>query len=471
MDIANETTKAREIIFWRLHPLVGQETSIEGFYHGPLWLYFISIGIFIFNFHPFGSLFMLILLSVATTAFLMRYIAKKVSPTIALVVGASLQVFWPYYDISRFAFSPFPLAFLAILQVILLSEASEGNLTAFFLAAAVSSLPSHFEVASLPPFVALFLAFSVFSLIEKRLSLKHFAYGIGLIILTHSARIVSEISTGFQQLHAIQEHAGTSQTSYLANSQFDKFVQKIVDIASQGLIPQSALISMIILAVILAFILKHKKLNKFVKNFYIFSLLATLLAYLWFGSNTGWHPWHTVYLPPLIFISAVLVITSLGKKLAIPLFVLLLLLQLPTFVRNYAYNFRPSADARLLVNELAAVDWTYQESANNGFYVYTYLPSVYDYPYQYLYWWRGTKKYKYVPCEYSTFPQIPDFFIRNYQKYQEPQKPCENIRYLIIEPDKNGQNQETWLAQVRKNTSLEKAVYFGTIRVEKRRIN
>ena len=59
MDIANEATKAREIIFLRLHPLVGQETSIEGFYHGPLWLYFISIGLFIFNFHPFGLLFML----------------------------------------------------------------------------------------------------------------------------------------------------------------------------------------------------------------------------------------------------------------------------------------------------------------------------------------------------------------------------------------------------------------------------
>jgi hypothetical protein len=147
-----------------------------------------------------------------------------------------------------------------------------------------------------------------------------------------------------------------------------------------------------------------------------------------------------------------------------------MLFQVPVFVKNYAYNFRPTDDASLLVNELAAVDWTYHESQGKGFYVYSYLPSVYDYPYQYLYWWRGTQKYKYVPCEYTTYPGIPDFFIKNYQKYQQPQKPCENIKYLIIEPDKNMSNQDLWLVQVRKNTSLEKEAKFGTIRVEKRRI-
>lgn len=469
MDIANEATKAREIIFLRLHPLVGQETSIEGFYHGPLWLYFISIGLRIFNFHPFGSLFMLFLLNAATTAILMRQIAKKVSPKAAIVIGASTQFFWPYYDTTRFAFSPFPLVSIAILDILLLSEALQGNITAFILAAVVSSLPSHFEVASLPPFIALFLAVGIWSYFKKKLTIKHFLIGILALVLTHAARITSEILTGFDQLHAIQKHAA-AESSFISGTQFQKFAGKIITIIQEGLFPESAAVSIIALIIISVFLFRQRKANSYIKTFYFLTLFLTLFTLFWFSSNTGWHPWHTIYIPPLFFISTLLVISRLRKKYAVPLYFALMLFQVPVFVKNYAYNFRPTGDASLLVNELAAVDWTYQESQGQGFYVYSYLPSVYDYPYQYLYWWRGTQKYKFVPCEYTTFPGIPDFFINNFQKYQQPQKPCENIRYLIIEPDENKSNQNLWLAQVRKNTSLEKEVKFGTIRIEKRRI-
>lgn len=469
MDIANEATKAREIIFWRLHPLVGQETSIQGLYHGPLWLYYISIGYLIFNFHPFGSLFMLFLLNAATTAILMWQVAKKVSPKVAILVGASLQFFWPYYDTTRFAFSPFPLVSIAILDILLLSEALNGNVGSFILAAIVSSLPSHLEVASLPPFIALFFAVGIWILLKKKITIRQFLAGILALVLTHSARIVSEILTGFSQLHAIQEHAVAS-SSFVSSTQFWEFPGKLISIIGEGLIPQSAVVSIIVAGVVFAFLFRIKKTNAFVKNFYILTLLLTLFTLLWFSSNIGWHPWHTIYIPPIFFIATLLAAGCFQKKYAVPLYLALMLFQLPVFVKNYAFNFWPTADASLLANELAVVDWTYRESQDKGFYVYSYLPSVYDYPYQYLYWWRGTQKYKYVPCEYTTYPGIPDFFVSNYEKYQQPQKPCEKIRYLIIEPDSNVANQELWLSQVRKNTSLEKETKVGTIRIEKRKI-
>jgi len=469
MDIADEATKAREIVFLRLHPLVGQGTSIEGFYHGPLWLYFISIGFLIFNFHPFGSLFMLFLLNVATTAILMRQIAKKVSPKVAIVIGASIQFFWPYYDTTRFAFSPFPLVSIAIFDILLLSETLQGNAIAFILAAIVSSLPSHFEIASLPPFIALFLTVGIWSLFKKKITTKNFLIAILALVLTNIARLISEILTGFAQLHAIQKHIA-AENSFTSNTQFQEFAEKLITIIQEGLIPQNALVSIIVAITILALLFRLKKANAFIKNFYLLTLILTLFTLFWFSSNTGWHPWHTIYIPPLFFIATLLVISRFRKNYAIPLYFAFMLFQVPVFVKNYAYNFRPTDDASLLVNELAAVDWTYQESQGKGFYVYSYLPSVYDYPYQYLYWWRGTQKYKYVPCEYTTVPGIPDFFIKNYQRYQQPQRPCANIRYLIIEPDKNTSNQNLWLSQVRKNTSLEKEVKFGTIRIEKRRI-
>lgn len=470
MDIANEATKAREIIFLRLHPLVGQETSIQGFYHGPLWLYYICIGYLIFNFHPFGSLFMLFMLNALATVILMWQIAKKASPNVAIVIGASIQFFWPYYDTTRFAFSPFPLVPIAIFEILLASEALQGNTTAFILAAIVSALPSHLEVASLPPFIAFFLTIAIWSLFKKKITIKLFLKGVLALVLTHTARIVSEILSDFTQLHAIQEHA-EARNSFVSGSQFSQFPEKMLKIIQQGLIPQSEFISIILVVISIIFLFKQKRAHAFAKNFYLLTIVLTLFSLLWFSSNTGWHPWHTVYIPPLFFIATLLTISCLRKKYAIPLYVILMLLQASVFVKNYTYNFRPTDDASILTNELAAVDWTYQESQGKGFYVYTYLPSVYDYPYQYLYWWRGTKKYMYVPCEYTTIPNIPDFFVKNYQLYQQPQKPCENIRYLIVEPDTNTSTQAQWLSQVRKNTSLEKEAKFGTIRVEKRKID
>src|SRR5688500_6304605 len=42
-----------------------------------------------------------------------------------------------------------------------------------------------------------------------------------------------------------------------------------------------------------------------------------------------------------------------------------------------------------LRNELAAIDLVYKKADGKNFKVYTYMPSVYDFPYQYLFWWHG----------------------------------------------------------------------------------
>ena len=351
---------------------------------------------------------MLFLLNATTTAILMWQIAKKVSPKVAIVIGASIQFFWPYYDTTRFAFSPFPLVSIAIFEILLLSKVLQGNITAFILAAVVSALPSHFEIASLPPFIALFLTVGIWSLLKKKLTIKHFLVGILALVLVHSARVISEILTGFAQLNAIQKHAA-AESNFISSTQFQKFAEEIITIIQEGLIPQNALISIIVAITTIAFLFRLKKANVFIKKFYILTLLLTLFTFFWFSSNTGWHPWDTVYLPPLFFIAILLVISRLRKRYVIPLYLAIMLLQVPVFVKNYAYNFRPTDDASLLVNELAAVDWTYQESQGKGFYVYSYLPSVYDYPYQYLYWWGAPKNINTYLANTQLFPVFPIF--------------------------------------------------------------
>ena len=161
---------------------------------------------------------------------------------------------------------------------------------------------------------------------------------------------------------------------------------------------------------------------------------------------------------------------TVPRKLGIPLFIFIMGSQLLIFRERYLEYFYPFADASLLVNELAAIDWTYQKSGGQGFYVYSYLPSVYDYPYQYLYWWHGRKKYGYVPCEYATYPKIPDLFVPGVDFYQEPKAPCGTVRFLIVEPDKNEYLRQKWLDGVRSKTKLLEETHVGTIILEKREV-
>ena len=81
---------------------------------------------------------------------------------------------------------------------------------------------------------------------------------------------------------------------------------------------------------------------------------------------------------------------------------------------------------------------------------------------------RGKKHYGYVPCEYSTFPNTPSFFVPGEIHYQMPKRACQNLRFLIVEPDKNISLRERWLEQLRKDTNLIKQINFGEILVEKR---
>ncbi len=93
-------------------------------------------------------------------------------------------------------------------------------------------------------------------------------------------------------------------------------------------------------------------------------------------------------------------------------------------------------DPSLYKNEIAAIDYVYKYAKGRNFKVYTYLPSVYDYPYQYLFWWYGQKKYGYIPGEYVYAPHKPKY-IPSQEKFQGSKDDFSGFVFLIKEPDRN----------------------------------
>ena len=56
---------------------------------------------------------------------------------------------------------------------------------------------------------------------------------------------------------------------------------------------------------------------------------------------------------------------------------------------------------------MEVVDWIYKDAVAKAlpFAVYTYTPPVYDYHYEYLLWWKGSRKYNLLPAEFSYRPE------------------------------------------------------------------
>lgn len=469
MDQANEAVQAREI--WHRHQfiLIGQETSIPGFYNGPLWHWFISIGYFIFAGHPFGPLFFLILTKLTLTAILMWQFSRRLSFISSLIIGGSLQFFWPFFDTSRYAFSPFPLVTAAALTVLLLTNSLEGKGKQFILAAAGVGLSWHTELASFPPLFILFLLVGMWSLVSKRLSVKTLGWGFFLLFTFFIPHLISETTSGFPQVLAIINHLDSSR-SVFSQTRFSEMTQFFLNLIGQSISPQIPTFGLLIFFLIIMLFLKIKlkKTNIFITRFVSLTFLLTIISWLWFSFSSGWSHWHTVYISPLLFIAILLLIFSLPAKISRVILLVILVSNFFFFYDRYKEIMRLSQDASLLTNELKAIDWVYQNASEKGFYVYTYLPSVYDWPYQYLFWWHGLNKYKYLPCEYSTYPDVPDFFVPGLKYYQTPKRECQNMRFLIIEPDKNIALLSKWLEGVSKDTKLVAEKMVGTIKIEKR---
>lgn len=484
MDQGNDAVYVREIIYRHKIVLIGPETGIAGFHHGPLWYYFIAPGYLIFGGHPFGAVFMLILLNIALTAIIIIKISRHVSKPAGLLIGASLQFFWWFYDTSRWGFNPFPTVFLSIVLIFLLSDFLQEKkrsllslaINSYVLAAIPVGLTFNSESAAAVAFLALWLLTGIWGFITKRLTVNVAAISFLVLLLFFIPRTISEIQTDFSQSKVLRREFANpngvfSQTRY-------KFISlKFKGILTKRIVPISDEIGIIVLLASFILFLKLEKKNHFVKHFTYLSLVLFVISWAWFGSNRGWQVWHTVYIRPILFIAILLMLaniikvaTSVKKLISLLLLTIILVSQILFFKDRYLQFARPSSDPSLLTNELAAVDWVYQKSQGLGFYVYSYLPSVYDYPYQYLFWWHGRQRYGYVPCEYSTFPNVPDFFVPNYKQYQAPQRECSNLRFLVIEPDINQASQDRWLNQVRKDTILLEEASFGNIRVEKRQL-
>lgn len=471
MDEGNDAIAAREI--WVRHrlALLGPETSIFGLYAGPLWYYFISIGYLLTAGHPAGPVLLLIALNVFLTFIIIRKVGKEVSPGVGLLVGALLQISWGFYNSSRYAFNPFPDTFLGFMAIFCLVDFWSGEKKKYFYAAVVFGLFFHTDLASALAVNIFYFGFGLYALLTHRLKFRDFVLANGLVAVFLIPHLVSEVTTGFSQTHTLIKEFNNPNGAFTSN-QFSHMSRHIIMIVSRSIyrqIPEIGLLGFVVVVWLYSQKLIQKTVKPFSQYFTFISIGLLLTSWFFFATNLGWRDWHTSFLSPLIFVSVILALMEVKGFLLMPLLVMTTVSHLDTFVSRYHPYLVPNEDPSLLVNEIRAIDWAYAHSENRSFAVYVWVPSVFDYHYQYLFWWYGTKKYGYLPCEVNTFPGSPKTYLpEGYEQFEKPKGSCpKKTRILVMEPDKNNQIDQLWYQEIIKNGDKVGETTIGKLRMEK----
>ncbi len=444
-DEGRDAIYVRQIINYHQIFTRGPESSVRGIFTGPLWYYFIAIGYSTLKGSPFGASLMLILLNLSIVIILIRTLKIEVDGKIALITGFGLMIFWSFFATSLYGFNPFPLVTLSIIIILLLLRNKYG------LALIPIFLAFNTELAGAVAFLIFYIIYGAIQVFKKKLKVgKYLIYafiipGLGVIKITldYLRQPKATTNSGLQVL------TGTN------------FGQMLVEFGKMGFG------FFLIIFFIYLFV---KKKSLFIKRFVYLSFGLIIVSYFFFASTHGWREWHTVYIPPLIFITLLLMCYEM-KRIGKLLIILILFFSIVNFKNNYLDYLRPKPDRSLLYNQERVLDWIYTHSENNGFNLYTYTDSFYDYSYQYLISWYAKDKYEFYPCEYANFPlSIKALYVPRPENYVTPQLGCDKFRFLVIDSLTNGNENENWINEFQNQTILVDKTQIGNTTIEKRRV-
>lgn len=223
----------------------------------------------------------------------------------------------------------------------------------------------------------------------------------------------------------------------------------------QFMLPYGVGLGLLIAAFVIIFInKKYRKIGLYFLGFIIFALIYFIVIYqhelkTWYVE--GLRVWYCFVL------GTAMVSVIKYKKVFYALLILFLIRSFYLSVIDqiiYTKSNIKSDDPKNMGNLMRNIDWVYEKANGSGFKAYDYLPEVYDYSTQYLYWWYGQKKYGYVPEKISySLIDVPEY-IRMQNKFLGKTKPNNGDKIALIYENKA--TYMDWLGQFKDYCLIDK---------------
>ncbi|MBI2326151.1 glycosyltransferase family 39 protein [Candidatus Collierbacteria bacterium] len=477
-DQGRDMIDIRSIAVGHKPRLIGPTTSINGVYLGPFWYYF-NLPPFIASGGDPSSLLIWQIIWYQLAGLSLYLFLKKENPTLALFTSVFFLIMPLGFNTSRYSWNAnampiFTVFFILALFTLIRNQTPQKS----FITGLLAGLSLQVEAA----FGVIFFPFAFLYLLSFTKKLKtHFGLFLGFLI-TLIPQGVFELRHQFPLTKVLlTEFSGKStmlgQRLSLSQRLDDRIGVLIALVRDSSHLPESFLFPVFIVTCFMALILIFKKnQTKFNWQFLLLNIsfiLFTLIFFLAFPQPLkGWYLLGLSVPLVLLYSSSLASIYSLGDlRLNLALVILVASSFYFTFLAQSEYlsvsQQMGSANRSSLKNSLADLDWVYRHADGQGFRAYSYLPSIYDYPYQYLYWWYGPKEYGYQPNEVAYLPNRPEY-IENMQTYLTKTRPLlENEpTFLIIEKDEqNPAFEKAWKGNFSTFCEVEKVAFAFPVEI------
>lgn len=446
MDNARDFVDVREMVELKKPRLIGPTSAIEGFYNGPGWYLLLAIPYILTQGNPYGAILLMVFLWAIGGFFLMKMVSR-----FGILVTLAVGFLWTGSDYINLAtvysFNPNPVTFLTPLFIYLLLKYLDGKKPVYLgltsaLGGAFFNFEMNFGIFVLPIIFAVLLLSKNWRLLKTQglwLALIPFGFALlpqlifdmrhNFIMIQSIFKFLGERSSG-GSLNIIQRSREVYQDFY--------YVSLPVFLNNLFLLKIAA----VIISILIVFLILKKA--KSIDSLFIIGLITFLLPFISYiflpVEVNGWHLGAEMVGLIILFAFALDLLRNYslaGKFFSFMISFFAIFVSASNVFAFIASKNIPNNDPSLYKNEITAIDYVYQKSEGKNFKAYIYLPSIIDYPYQYLFWWHGLKKYGYTPKDYAYLPNKPAY-ISNKESFVKPLENGEDsgLVFLIKEPDR-----------------------------------
>ena len=420
-DVGRDLLVARNIVVNHKYTLIGAEigsgsAGINGIFQGPGFYYLMAVIYWLFNGNPYGAILLMFLFGIATLVASFKTTLRMFDTWTAAVILFLVGVSPLIASQSRFVWPPHPASLMIVLMLHFVYMVPARSRFYAPLAMLMAGLTYHFELAmTVPLVIGLIIAMP---LVYRIKDIKTYLYSFGMLVLSFLPMILFEMRHGWMAVRSlfsytapqgaagsdvwalrIQDHMGP----YLYNAA-NSFIQE------HGLVPGSFFLYMSVALFIALIIFAWQTKADAKRKFFQFCLLLLIVSYgvLFLLNNSIWDYYlihaHFIYIyvfAYLFIISVRGMRKSIWLKIVSGILVLFLVSMAVSSVWrmyiNYSYDFFDYGGREKILGKKAAVDFVYNNAKGKPFSVFTFMPPIYTYPYDYLFQTYGKQKYGYLP--------------------------------------------------------------------------
>lgn len=414
----------------RLKPLrfIGPWTSIPGLFFGPFYYYLLVPLALALSGHPMSqtlSMFLLVLVQI--------YLAFRYFGFWEALIVATAPAWGTLALGSSNAFPMTLVMWLILIALKSLMNREKVNHWQLFWLGVFLSLGFHFSSA-----LAIFLVPAVVIILLKnkfQLTTQKIAYLIFGFIVPFIPQILFEVKNQFLEVEGVVEYLKHGEKHKLTLSKFKYMVSQVGHELSLASLPELGRLylgQVFIIVGVFWMVIKRLKFK------YWFEWLILLVIPLIGFSGLHYNPWYVYGLFPLAVLVVSQVIKNLPKALQV-VFLLLLLLTPLWGLKNYYQKGQSNYNQGRVFykNKVRAIDYVYKQAGDKLFSVFVYTPEIYDYPWQYLFFWQGLSgkplpvEFSYKPGETSYVKEKPGLL----KLFSQPKESAEKTFLVINLPE------------------------------------